>query len=127
MSMGASLESRVPLLDTRLVDLLGRIAPRIKFKAGIGKHALKLATRDILPPAIIDRSDKMGFPVPLMEWMREREVFDFAHDAILGSSGSSRSLIDQTAVERLLSDRRFTTRQLWGLLSLQLWNRAYLA
>lgn len=127
MSMGASVESRVPLLDTRLVDLLGRIAPRIKFKAGIGKHALKLATRDILPPAIIDRSDKMGFPVPLVEWMRQPEVFDFAHDAIVGSSGSGRSLIDRTAVERLLSDRRFTSRQLWGLLSLQLWNRTYLA
>ena len=43
----------------------------------------------------------MGFPVPLMEWMQEREVFDFAHDAILGSTGSTRSLVDQTAVERL--------------------------
>ena len=64
MSMGASLESRVPLLDTRLVDLLGRISPRIKFNAGIGKHALKLATRRH-PPSSNHRPWRQdGLPCP---------------------------------------------------------------
>ena len=125
MSMGASVESRVPLLDTRIVDLLGSVAPSIKFGAGVGKHALRLALGDLVPPAVLDRSDKMGFPVPLVEWMQHAHMSAFVHDSVLGTSSTS-SLIDRGAAQRLLADGRYTNRQLWGLLSLQMWHGAFL-
>ena len=63
-----------------------------------------------------------------IEWMQVREVFDFAHDAILGSTGSSRSLIDQSAVRTTLERPTFHDQASSGVcLSLQLWNRTYLA
>jgi asparagine synthase (glutamine-hydrolysing) len=126
MSMGASLESRVPLLDTRLVDLLGSVSPSVKFSAGVGKHALKLAVGDILPPAVLDRGDKMGFPVPLVEWMQHSQMSDFVNDQILGTRHGGCGLIDRAAAEPLLTESRYSNRQLWGLLSLQMWHETFL-
>ena len=126
MSMGASLESRVPFLDTRLVDALGRISPGIKFTAGVGKHVLRLAADGLLPPVVAERTDKMGFPVPLVEWMDHPAVDEFVRDTILTSTGPHRPLVDGTAARRLLDDGTYTNRQLWGLLSLQLWNQTFI-
>jgi asparagine synthase (glutamine-hydrolysing) len=125
MSMGASLESRVPLLDTRVVDLLGSVAPSIKFGAGVGKHALKLAVGDILPRAVLDRGDKMGFPVPLVEWMQQPQMSEFVMDNILSTPQGGSSLIDPVVAETLLTQHRYSNRQLWGLLSLQMWHQAF--
>ena len=125
MSMGASLESRVPLLDTRVIDLLGSVSPRIKFSAGVGKHALKLAVSDVLPPAVLDRGDKMGFPVPLVEWMQHPQMSEFVNDNILGTRQGGSGLLDPVAAERLLTQNRYSNRQLWGLLSLQMWHETF--
>ncbi|MEC7394276.1 MAG: asparagine synthase (glutamine-hydrolyzing), partial [Verrucomicrobiota bacterium] len=65
VSMHVSLESRVPLLDTRLVDLVTTIPPKLKFQGGRTKHLLKLAVKNLLPEKILNRKDKMGFPVPI--------------------------------------------------------------
>jgi len=125
MSMGASVESRVPLLDTRLVDLLGSVSPSIKFSAGVGKHALKLAVGDVLPNEVLDRGDKMGFPVPLVEWMQQPQMFEFVNDHILGTGHGGSGLIDPGAAEPLLTEHRYSNRQLWGVLSLQMWHESF--
>src|SRR3989338_1776506 len=70
MSMGFSLESRVPLLDYRIAELAASIAPTIKFKGGQAKYIFKRAVKDILPEEILNRKDKMGFPVPFFEWCK---------------------------------------------------------
>lgn len=124
MSMAASVESRVPLLDRRIVDLLGSVAPAIKFGAGVGKHALKLALGELLPPAVLDRGDKMGFPVPLVEWMRQPEMSDFVGGHVLDGQRRD-SLVDRSAAEPLLKEHRYTNRQLWGLLSLSMWHQEF--
>ena len=70
VSMAHGLESRVPLLDHALVELAATIPADVKFKDGTMKHVFKQATRSLVPDAIAERKDKMGFPVPLHEWMR---------------------------------------------------------
>ena len=65
VSMAVSLESRVPLLDKRIVDLVSSIPVQMKFKGGEIKYILKKAVKNILPKEILNRKDKMGFPVPL--------------------------------------------------------------
>ena len=70
VSMAHGLESRVPLLDHRLIELAATIPADIKFRDGDMKHIFKKATEPILPERITERKDKMGFPVPLSEWMR---------------------------------------------------------
>ena len=70
MSMAHGLESRVPFLDHKLIELAATIPADIKFKNGELKRLLVRAFDQILPSSIIERKDKMGFPVPLNDWMQ---------------------------------------------------------
>lgn len=67
MSMGVSLEARVPFLDHRLVELAFSIPSATRIKEGNLKYILKKAVRGLIPDEIIDRR-KQGFGVPLVEW-----------------------------------------------------------
>ena len=69
VSMAHGLESRVPLLDHPLVELAATMPADVKFKDGNLKHVLKTAFAPVLPDAVRSRRDKMGFPVPLQEWI----------------------------------------------------------
>src|SRR5439155_24269491 len=62
-SMAVSLESRVPLLDHRIVELAASMPPKVKFQGGRSKHIFREAVRQIVPPEVFSRTDKMGFPV----------------------------------------------------------------
>lgn len=68
-SMAVSLESRVPLLDYRIVELAAKIPPMYKARNGTRKYILRSAVRDLLPPEILGRRDKMGFPTPGSIWL----------------------------------------------------------
>ena len=86
VGMAVSIESRVPLLDRRIIDLVTSMPPALKFKGGQTKHILKRTVRDFLPKQILERKDKMGFPVPLTEWMSGGIVRDFDGDILLDKS-----------------------------------------
>src|SRR5690606_22435505 len=68
MSMAHGLESRVPLLDHPLVEFAATLPPTVKFGGGRMKQLIKETYADVIPQPILDRRDKMGFPVPLKEW-----------------------------------------------------------
>ena len=125
VSMAHGLESRVPFIDTDVVEFAATLPADVKFKHGHLKHALKEATRDLLPAAIVDRRDKMGFPVPLGEWING-ELRDFVLDIFSGESARSRPyLADDFDVRALIGREGAFSRNLWGLFSLELWQQAY--
>lgn len=126
VSMAVSLESRVPLLDTRIVDLVTTMPPPLKFRGGRSKHILKTATRALLPEGVLDRKDKMGFPVPLTEWMQGGPVRDFVADTLLSKHSRERGIFQSAALESMLGRQGVGARQLWGALSLELWHRAFI-
>ncbi len=120
VSMAASLESRVPLLDYRIVDVVTSMPAPLKFKGAEMKYALKKAIGDVLPPRILNRKDKMGFPVPLHLWARG-QARQFMRDTLLSSACRTRGLFNPTAIETLLESEQPFGRRLWGLLNLELW------
>jgi asparagine synthase (glutamine-hydrolysing) len=126
VSMAWGLESRVPFLDHRIVELAATIPADVKFENGNMKHVLRTAMRSKLPERIFNRQDKMGFPVPLHEWITQPgEVRDFVRDVFSSQAARSRELIDNSrVVKRMDGEARFG-RQVWGLLSLELWQRAF--
>src|SRR5437867_7270314 len=71
MSMGVSLEGRVPFLDHRLVELAMSIPTAAKTRHHELKHVLKTAVRGVIPDDLIDRP-KQGFGVPVYEWLLGR-------------------------------------------------------
>jgi asparagine synthase (glutamine-hydrolysing) len=125
VSMAVSLESRVPLLDYRIVDLVARVPPAIKFKDGEMKYLFKRAIADLVPSTILDRRDKMGFPVPLQVWARGK-AREFFHDVLLSSRARHRGLFNPSAVEEMIDNEAAFSRVLWGMLQLELWHRCFI-
>jgi asparagine synthase (glutamine-hydrolysing) len=123
-SMSVSLESRVPLLDHRIAELVTRMPPAMRFKGGDSKRIFRESIQPFIPESVFTRRDKMGFPVPLSEWLRG-PIRDFVHDTLLSDRARQRGIYRASGVERLLSSEATFGRQLWGLLSLELWFRAF--
>jgi len=125
VTMAVSLESRVPLLDHRLVELVASMPPALKFKGGEMKYVFKHALKDLLPPVILKRKDKMGFPVPLHLWARNK-LKGFCQDILLSSACKGRGLFAPTQVEKLIGQEEAFGRRLWGILALELWFREFI-
>ncbi len=127
MSMAHSIETRVPLLDHKLVEFAATIPPEMNLKGGVTKYILKQAMRGILPDAIIDRP-KRGFAVPLQYWFRGK-LGPYVRDLLLGESGRRRGLFNLNYVESMV-DRHDKGQnldlQLWALISFEVWARTFL-
>lgn len=124
-SMMISLESRVPLLDHRIVELAASMPPKIKFEGGRSKHIFRKVVSHLLPSGVVEREDKMGFPVPLSEWYLCDPVRSFARDTLLSSRARQRGWFNTDQIIPLLDSERAFGRSVWGLLCLELWACAY--
>ncbi|MGH7228909.1 MAG: asparagine synthase (glutamine-hydrolyzing) [Nitrospiraceae bacterium] len=126
MSMAHGLESRVPFLDHPLIELAATIPSDVKFKNGRMKHVLKNAMRSVLPESILNRTDKMGFPVPLQEWLLQPGVVqEFVRDVLSTRHALSRDLVDNRKVLNGLANEPRFGRRMWGLLCLELWQQTF--
>ena len=99
--------------------------PAIKFKGGKTKYVLKQAMASLLPKPILDRKDKMRFPVPLKEWWNG-PLKEFVSDTLLSKSCRERALFDPRGLEKLIRKEDKFDRQIWGALCLELWHRVFL-
>jgi len=125
VSMAASLEARVPLLDKRIVELVSKMPPALKFRGGKTKNILKEATKSILPDAIVNRKDKMGFPVPLNLWWQDNKMKTFIKDILLSDASRTRGLFDFNLLQDKLNGECFD-RELWGLICIELWHQQFI-
>ena len=126
MSMAASLESRVPLLDHRIVELSAQIPPIYKFKQGETKHLLKQAVKNLIPQEIINRQDKVGFAVPLNDWYQKKPMKDFLQNILLSRKARSRGIYNFSGIKQLIKNERKFGRQIWGLLCIELWYKNFI-
>ena len=126
VSMAHGLESRVPFLDHPLVELAATVPADVKFKDGTMKHVLRAALGDKLPASILARKDKMGFPVPLQEWLTgPTDVREFVLDTLSSDAARGRALIDNGKVLAGLATEHRYGRRVWGLLCLELWQQTF--
>jgi asparagine synthase (glutamine-hydrolysing) len=127
MSMAASLESRVPLLDHKLIEFVTRIPASMKMKGTETKHIFKSAVRDFVPPEILDRP-KQGFGVPIQKWINE-QLRGRIRETLTGARARERDYIDPRYVNVLLDEherhRRDHSAQLWSLFMLELWHQIF--
>lgn len=125
VSMSVSIESRVPLLDKRIVDLISTMPAGMKFKGGEMKYLLKKTINSYMPEQIMKRKDKMGFPVPLHIWSQNKAK-NFIMDVLLSKKAKERNIINTQYVEKLITSQQPFSRGLWGLLSLELWYNQFI-
>ncbi len=124
MSMAHGLESRVPFLDHPLVEFLATVPADVKFKGGQMKQLMKTAYRDTLPMSVLERRDKMGFPVPLKEWF-EGPLKNFVADVFDQQRTRKRAYFNTDVVMANFQGASQFSRKTWGLLSLELWHQRF--
>jgi asparagine synthase (glutamine-hydrolysing) len=127
MSMAHGIESRVPLLDHPLVELVATIPANIKFHNGELKRLLKIASAGRLPPQIVQRKDKMGFPVPLQPWLKRRgPVREFVLDTFRSERARTRFYFSRPFdVESMVEKEGLYSRNLWAFMNLELWQERF--
>jgi asparagine synthase (glutamine-hydrolysing) len=126
--MAWGLESRVPLLDYRLVELAMRIPAPLKLRGLETKRILRRAVGDLLPPAVAGRRDKKGFPTPIDRWFAG-PLGSWVADQLLGPAAQARGLFDPAYARAALAAHQSgsadRSRDLWMLLNTQIWWRLF--
>jgi asparagine synthase (glutamine-hydrolysing) len=128
MSMAASLEARVPLLDHKLVEFAASLPPNLKLRHLTRKFLLKKVSQPWLPAEVINRKKK-GFPMPIATWFR-KEARSFVFDMLSPAAIKRRGLFNPDYVEKLLVEHQtgFADHAtgLWALLNVELWHRLFI-
>ena len=126
MSMAASIESRVPFLDHKLVEFTAGLPERMKIRGSTTKYILREAMKGILPERILSRP-KMGFPVPIGAWFRGpfKGVVD---EYVLSNRALQRDIFDPTFVRSLVKRHdagEDHSERLWSLVNFEIWQRQF--
>jgi asparagine synthase (glutamine-hydrolysing) len=124
MSMAHSVESRLPFLDHRIVELAATIPADSKFKDGKLKRLLHKAFAGYLPTDVAQRTDKMGFPTPFLQWSRG-PARDFVRDIMSTQQARQRDYVDNERVLQLLDNEPAFGRSFWGMFSLEIWQQQF--
>jgi len=127
MSMANALETRSPMLDTAVVEFVASLPPEMKIHRTQMKYILKLAFRDFLPPALLNRK-KHGFSVPLSDWFRQ-QLRPYVEETLLSPRARLREYLDQDIIRRLVQEHIDGIQQhryrLWLLLTFEVWLRMF--
>jgi asparagine synthase (glutamine-hydrolysing) len=125
--MAFSLESRAPLLDYRIIEHAATVPSALKMKGLTMKRVLREAVRDLLPPPIYARRDKMGMPTPTALWFRG----ELSHWVEQCLTANPSGLLAHGHVQQALQEHRTGTRDrstdLWKMLCVETWWKIFVA
>ena len=127
-SMAANLEVRVPFLNREMLALTARMPPELKLKGLKRKYILKKAAEKLLPHDVVWRK-KAGFGAPIRSWLRgplQPMVDDLLSEETIRRRGLFRPEEVRRVIEANLSGREDFNLQVFQLLNLELWQRAFI-
>jgi asparagine synthase (glutamine-hydrolysing) len=118
--MALSVESRVPLLDYRLVEYLASVPVEQKVRGREPKYLLRRVASRLLPPEVAQRRDKSPFPVPAHAWFMG-ELGGMVRSILTAPASLDRGIFDP---DRLRTGR-LTPNALWTALNVEMWFRIF--
>jgi asparagine synthase (glutamine-hydrolysing) len=126
-SMAFSIEARVPFVDRQVVEAALAMPSGLKLEGGIQKQALRVAMRGLVPDAILDRKDKLGFLSSEEVWMRRTHSGAFRKllgDAVDGLPGIlSPTLLSD--FDAMCAGRKKFDYRYWRCICLDRWRRRF--
>jgi asparagine synthase (glutamine-hydrolysing) len=125
MSMAASLEARVPLLDHRLIEFALNLPDPMRIRFRRTKVIFRKAMQGILPTEIIEKH-KQGFSIPIKQWLRG-PLKPMMTDLLSPHTVRNRGYFDPNTVSLWVNEHLKGTvnhsHRLWALMILELWHR----
>ncbi|MFX0198550.1 MAG: asparagine synthase (glutamine-hydrolyzing) [Candidatus Hodarchaeota archaeon] len=123
-SMAFSLESRVPILDHRLVELASAIPPDYKFAGDYSKFIFRESVKNSIPKEVYARKDKQGFPTPVEFWFRDQRN-RFVQDYLITNTSASSEIFNRGQLifiyHSLLNGNNKAAQRLWRCLCVAIW------
>jgi len=124
MSMANSLEVRVPFLDRIVIDYAKDIPTKYKIRNGQTKYAFRQVASEVLDKKWSDKK-KLGFPVPIREWIKERDVYKKIKDTF----NEGGKFFDTKKIIELLDEhilgKKDNSRKIWTIYSFLIWYKEY--
>lgn len=126
MSSAHSLELRVPFLDKKVMKVAEKIPTKYRIKDGLSKYALRKAALAELPEEWA-RRPKNGFPVPIREWLKQEDCYNYVKEIF--ESPEAGIFFDQDKLLEYLDEhyqgKAMRQRYIYTAMSLILWYREY--
>jgi asparagine synthase (glutamine-hydrolysing) len=126
ITMGNSLELRVPLLDHTVLEFAARLPSNYKVRGLETKRVLKRAFQGVVPQEILDRK-KTGFPVPYERWLRN-ELRSFVQETVCSDRAIARGYFKANALKKLIEVDAADgglSKEVFCLLTLELWHQRF--
>ena len=121
-SMANSLESRVPLLDHRLIEFVFSLPPNFMINGLINKKIFIDAFSDVLPDHVKYNKQKMGYVSPIHVWLSDPHVAAFIKTIVDDKNSFIYYFVDYEKMQL----QQVTDRQLWMLMSLEIWHQLFI-
>lgn len=129
MGSAAGIQVFFPFLDTRLAQFLVNVPTEFKLRHNLSKYLLRRMMKDILPKQVVSRK-KGTNPIPLGEWMRDKDCLGQYLPLLLDGRAWARGLFKRSAIERAISDhisgKADNGEVLWILLSFEIWHKIFI-
>jgi asparagine synthase (glutamine-hydrolysing) len=127
MTMGASIEARMPFMDHELIETVASMSDNVRIRGRVQKWVLRQVAAQLLPQGIAERR-KIGFSTPVRIWMRT-EMRDFIYDHLTGPGSITRTLYNEPMLRAAIDDhvkgRQDHEKLIWTLLNFELFQRTY--
>ena len=124
MSMANSLEVRVPYLDREVIEYASKLPSKYKIVGNETKYAFRKVAKEELADKVADKK-KLGFPVPIREWLKEDDVYQEVKNMFLESEYFFKS----KKIIKLLDDhragKRDNSRKIWTIYTFLVWYQEY--
>jgi len=127
MSMGASIEARVPFLDYRVVEFANTLPSNCRTQWPRGKELVKRVARKYLPDEVVYRR-KSGFGVPLGAWLRDGGGLGRVASRVF-DAGAGEGILDEQRMHELWSEHRSGRKDhseiLWTTMNFLIWRERF--
>ena len=126
MTMANSIEGRVPFTDIEVFN----VARTLPFSAKVTKENTKVALRDAAKEVIPNESykkKKLGFPVPIREWMKEDDLYNKVMNAL--DTPIAHELFNTKELQKMMSDhkngKKDNYRKVWTIYAFIVWYQVF--
>ena len=129
-SMAFSIETRLPFLDYRIVELMFSMPSHFKVKSGETKYILREAMQGILPEPVRMRRSKFGFSTPMDKWFREEKMIKIMRSILNSKKFRAGGYYHLPELNKFfgkhIEGKVSMGQTLWKLLNLEIWRRIFI-